>query len=97
FYESNRAELLSEEVKQYKSASYTGTPELRKNPQPCFRQFAFLKEDEPINKTYNLYDLENGDGDNLNYDFNSQLKMIELDALIDEVLSAKEAFMKRQI
>ena len=97
YYESNQLELLSETVKNYKSASYTGTPELRKNPQPCFRSFGFLQEGSLVSKSYNLYELEGGDGDNLNYEYNSKLKIVALDVILDEVLANSEANMKRQL
>lgn len=97
FYESNQAALLSETIKNYKSASFTGTPELRKNPQPCFRSFWFLEEGLLVEKSYNLYELNDGDGDNLNYEYNSQLKIVALDAMLDEILANSEATMKRQL
>jgi hypothetical protein len=97
FYVTNKETLLSETVKNYKSASFTGTPELRKNPQPCFRGFGFPHDGAVVTKKYNLYELNEGNGDNLNYEYNSQLNIVALDAKLDEVLANSEATMRRQL
>ena len=98
FFISNRNALESEEVKNYESATYSGKPELRKKPQPCFRSFQFTEGETTFSKSYNLFDISNdSDGKNLNYDFNSQLKVVRLDNMLDEVLAVSEEKMKRQI
>ena len=98
FFISNLTTLKSEEIKNYKSATYTGKPELRKKPQPCFRSFQFTNGETTFSKSYNLFDISNdSDGKNLNYEFNSQLKVVILDAMLDAVLAVSEEKMKRQI
>jgi len=97
FYAANKEPLRNEIVRNYKSASYTGTPELRKNPQPCFRNFVFSENGQTTKQTYNLYELKEANGDNLNYEYNSQLKIVQLDALLDAALATSEATMRRQI
>jgi hypothetical protein len=98
FFISNLTVLKSEDVRNYKSATYSGKPELRKKPQPCFRSFQFTKGEATFFKRYNLFDISNdSDGKNLNYEFNSQLKVVILDAMLDAVLAISEEKMKRQI
>jgi len=96
FFDQNRAALASEKIKQYKSASYTGKPELRKQPQPCYRSFAFTAAEVTNEVSYNLFDISNPE-DNTNYEYNNSRKAVELDAKLDAVLDQKEARMKRQI
>jgi len=98
FFSTNFETLKNEAVKKYKSATYTGIPELRKNPQPCFRSFLFTENEITFNKSYNLFDISNdSDGANLNYDYNNALKLVLLDAKLEKVLVASEEKMKRQI
>ena len=98
FFISKRHALESEEVKKYKSDTYSGKPELRKKPQPCFRSFKFTEGETTYSKSYNLFDISNdSDGKNLNYEFNSQLKVVMLDSMLHEVLAVSEEKMKRQI
>ncbi len=98
FFISNLTALKSEEVRNYKSATYSGKPELRKKPQPCFRSFQFTNGETTFSRSYNLFDISNdSDGKNLNYEFNSQLKVVLLDAMLDVVLAISEEKMKRQI
>lgn len=98
FFEIHAEALRTETVKNYKSATYTGTPELRKKPQPCFRSFTFTENGASSEQTYNLYDVSaEGRTDNLNYEHNSQLKVIALDALLDAVLADYEVNMRRQM
>jgi len=96
FFIENQTDLASEEVKQYKSASYTGTPELRKQPQPCFRSFSFTEAGNTSTASYNLFDLSN-EKDNLNFEYNNQRKAVLLDAKLEIILASSEANMRRQI
>jgi len=96
FFDQNRSALASETIKQYKSASYTGKPELRKQPQPCYRSFAFTMNGVTSEVSYNLFDISKPE-DNTNYEYNNSRKAVELDAKLDAILAQKEAGMKRQI
>ncbi len=98
FFVTHVRALKAEVVKNYISASYTGIPELSKKPQPCFRSFSFTENGESAGPTYNLFHVNpEGKADNLNYNYNSALKVIELDALLDSVLADYEVTMRRQI
>lgn len=96
FFQENQTHLASEEVKQYKSASYTGTPELRKQPQPCFRSFSFTEAGNTSEVSYNLFNLSN-EKDNLNYEHNNGRKVVLLDAKLNTILANSEGSMRRQI
>jgi len=96
FYDENTADLATEEVKQYKSATYTGKPELRKQPQPCFRSFSFTEAGNTSVVSYNLFDLSN-EKDNLNFEHNNERKAVLLDAKLETILATSEASMRRQI
>ena len=98
FFISNLTALKSEEVRNYKSATYSGKPELRKKPQPCFRSFQFTESKTTFSTSYNLFDISNdSDGKNLNYEYNTQLKVVILDTILDAVLTVSKEKMKRQI
>jgi len=96
FFEQNQTDLASEEVLQYKSASYTGTPELRKQPQPCFRSLSFTEAGNTSEVSYNLFDLSN-EKDNLNYEHNNGRKAVMLAEKLDSILATSEGKMRRQI
>ena len=96
FFVQNKTDLATEEVKQYKSATYTGKPELRKQPQPCFRSFSFTETRNTSEVSYNLFDISNKE-DNLNFDDNNQRKVVILDTKLDAILDASEVKMKRQL
>lgn len=79
--------LKDDIVKPYLSETYTGTPELRKTPQPCFRSFTFHKGTQTFEKEFNLFDISNdSDGANKNYTFNQTLKLVKINTLMDEIL-----------
>lgn len=90
--------MEQEEVKPYKSETYTGTPEQRKPVQPCFREYDFATGNEAFSKQFNLFDISNdSDGKNLNYDHNQALKLIKLNGLIDQLIVTEKRSFKRQI
>ncbi|MEZ4874898.1 MAG: hypothetical protein R2793_05490 [Flavobacteriaceae bacterium] len=83
----NLDRLASEEVKHYKSETYTGTPELRKKVQPCFRSFYGTDGTTTFESTFNLFDISNdSDGKNLNYEYNHSLVLVNLNAQIESLL-----------
>lgn len=98
FFESNAAALKTEEVKKYKSSTYSGKPELRKTPQPCHRNYTFTESGVSQSKRYNLFDISNdSDGSNLNFEYNNNLKMVQLDAMLKSVLTNLDGKMRRQL
>lgn len=94
FYNAQWRALMDDEVKPYHSASYTGEPELRKTPQPCYREFYLQSPQKEVRKKFNLFALSNdSDGKNLNYAFNQTLKLVALHELMEKTLS-KTTFIR---
>lgn len=84
----NLSFIEGEEVKPYKSETYTGTPELRKEVQPCFRSFEFSSLEDTVTKSFNLFDISNdSDGRNLNYEYNNALNLVKVHKFTEEVLA----------
>ncbi|MEZ4779480.1 MAG: hypothetical protein R2786_08895 [Flavobacteriaceae bacterium] len=83
----NLSTIENEEVKPYKSETYTGKPELRKEVQPCFRSLSFKSSEDVVTKSFNLFDISNdSDGKNLNYDYNHALSLVIVSNFADETL-----------
>jgi len=83
--------LKDDEVKPYRSSAYTGTPELRKTPSPCFKYYSFHKDDRAFEKQFNDFDISNdSEGENLNYTFNQTLKLIELNQMMNNIIVSND-------
>ncbi len=96
-FAANIDALKNESVKKYKSAKYTGEPQLRTTPQPCARKFDFVVDGNTFSKEYNLFDVSNdSDGENLNYAHNEKLKIVQLDAQLGNALALAEPGLRRQ-
>jgi len=88
FYTREYPALIDDEVKPYRSETYSGTPESRKTPQPCMREFQFTKGTYITEKKFNLFAISNdSDGKNLNYAFNQTLKLVALNKKIEETIA----------
>lgn len=95
FYTKEYAALIDDVVKPYRSESYTGTPESRKTPQACIREFQFIKGTYLTEKKFNLFAISNdSDGKNLNYTFNQTLKLVALNKQVEETVATRT--FKRQ-
>jgi len=91
FYKKEWPALIDDEVKPYRSATYTGKPELRKTPQPCFREFVLHSELKEAQKKFNLFEISNdSEGENLNFKFNRTLKLVELYERMERIINSKE-------
>ncbi len=91
FYAKEFAALKDDVVKPYRSETYTGKPELRKEVEPCFQGIEFNKGTQNFQKEFNLFDISNNsDGANKNYAFNQGLKLIELYYMLDGVVVFNE-------
>ncbi|HPF12509.1 MAG TPA: hypothetical protein PKW08_12330 [Flavobacteriaceae bacterium] len=89
FYKKEWPAIKDDEVKPYASESYTGEPELRKKVQPCYRDFQFQMGEVSTTKSFNLFAIGNdSEGKNRNYTFNQTLKLVQLNTLMDDVLSS---------
>lgn len=86
FFQTNSGVMMTERVKNYRSENYTGTPQSRKNTQPCFRSIHLDDDGKSYGTYFNLFDIGNSSdsGKNLNYEYNQQLKIVQFDALLSE-------------
>ena len=72
-------------------------PKLRSEIHSCKRKFQFNVSNSSFVQDYNLYDLTNGSKfQNLNYAYNNNLKIVELEKMIEELVSKTESKFKRQ-
>ncbi|PKA84028.1 hypothetical protein ATE92_2198 [Ulvibacter sp. MAR_2010_11] len=97
FFETHEDELRMGEVKNYETAVASDGPTLRTNAYPCYRQFQFTTSHDTFGQTYHTFDLTN-EAKNLNihYDYNSTLKVVELDGMLDDVIGEMESKFRRQ-
>ena len=87
FYAKEYPALMDDEVKPYRSTAYTGEPALRKQVQPCFREFTFSQNNNTRSKKFNLFAISNdSDGSNVNYPFNQTLKLVALNKKLEALL-----------
>lgn len=91
FYIKEYSSLVDDVVKPYRSETYTGEPELRKDVQPCSHGMEFVKGSREVQKEFNLFAISNdSEGANKNYAFNQSLKLVKFYYLLDETLITKE-------
>ena len=96
YYTNNFKRLMEEEVLLYKSASYTGDPELRKSVEPCFRDYIFKKGESKKVLSYNLYQMSSSEEEpNENYQHNFGLVVHTLDEMIGRWISENRRKFKR--
>jgi len=96
YYASNFERLMEEDVLPYKSASYTGDPELRKSVEPCFREFVFKQGENKRDLSYNLYHMSSSKEEpNKNYQHNSGLAVYTLDNMIGRWINENQGKFKR--
>ena len=74
-------------------------PTQRTQVHPCRRDFSFFADaEDTVQMTYRLYDMTNGSSQpNLNYEYNKNLKITMLDAMMDETIEANENRFRREI
>tara|TARA_B100001146_G_scaffold225122_2_gene246681 strand:+ start:10501 stop:11175 length:675 start_codon:yes stop_codon:yes gene_type:complete len=99
FYLTNLSTLQKEEVKLYKVSNPGNRPTQRTQVHPCRRDFSFFADaEDTVQMTYRLYDMTNGSSQpNLNYEYNKNLKITMLDAMMDETIEANENRFRREI
>jgi hypothetical protein len=94
---ADRTQLLMEDVKPYEVANPENSPTLSTKVHPCGRSYFFKFNEENSSKNFKLYDLTNESSQkNLNFDYNNGLRIVALDASLDEVASMLEAKLRRQ-
>jgi len=97
FFPSNTEALASGAVKHYEAENLSDTPKLRTSVEPCSHYYKFNKDGDSFEKEFNLYSLTNDSlRPNINYKYNNGLKIVELDKILDEVISEVESKFRRQ-
>ncbi|WP_130735934.1 hypothetical protein [Flavobacterium sp. J27] len=75
FYYENKQKIEQEELKMYK----TEDSGFSMTDHYCESIITFFENDNKLNKTINSYLLEIGEEKNINFKFNNNLKIVELD------------------
>lgn len=96
FYKERLSDLKNNQVKRYHSESWTGEPKQRTKIHSCYREFSFSEGNDNFKHKFALFDLSNdSEGKNVNFDYNKNLTIVQLDKMLDNAISAKEPKFKR--
>jgi len=88
FAKNNTKQLKNTEVKKYAVKNPENVPTQRTEIHACKRKFQFNLDNDSFDKEYNLYDLTNESKyENLHFDSNNNLEIVELEKKIENVLS----------
>ena len=90
------ASMEKQSVKPYE-ADISGEPKARTAIHPCYREYDFHMNGATFNQKYNLYQLTtDASQPNKNFEFNNQLKLIQLHNMIEPILDQLKNSLKRQ-
>lgn len=94
---SANLQQLQEKVKKYEVETPENLPTKQSAIHPCFKMFQFNIDDKSFGQTYNLYQLTNDSKyKNLNFDYNNNLKIVELEKLLNmEIMLMKPKFRRQ--
>ncbi len=91
FYVENIDNLKNEKVKKYTTVEKKKNSTIIETNHSCFRIFQFQTENNSFKNKFDLFDLTTDSYDkNLYYDSNNKLKLVELNKMIDELISKIE-------
>ena len=97
FAKSNSKQLKKGEVKKYEVENPENVPTQRTEIHSCKRKFQFNMDNSSFGQAYNLYDLTNDSKyKNLNYTYNNDLKIVDLEKRATELISKVAAKFRRQ-
>lgn len=97
FVKENRSTFEKQSVKPYESAEITGKPESRTAVHPCNREFLFNLEGAGFDQKFNLFQLTTSDNlPNKNYEFNNNLKLVELHRMLEPIFEKSLTTFRRQ-
>ena len=85
FLKNNSTELQAESVKKYQVDEDTYST----FSHSCFRNYVLKDEQTKFEKEFDVYNLT-GEKDNLNFNTNNKLKLIQLDKKLNEIISKLE-------
>jgi hypothetical protein len=97
FVSDNLNDLIETSVKNYQADNISGTPELRTSVHSCKRSFVFRRSGGVSKTNYDLYDLSTSEEyPNVHYKYNSDLKIVTLDKILDEIIENLQTKFRRQ-
>lgn len=97
FAKNNNKQLKKEEVKKYAVKNPENVPIQRTEIHSCKRKFQFNLDNNSFEKDFNLYDLTNESKyENLHYESNNSLKIVELEKKIDVIVSKIASKFRRE-
>lgn len=84
-------------VKKYEVSNPENKPASSTEIHSCYRTFVFKSGEEIYTNTYNLYYLTNASKQkNINFSYNNDLKLVEIDKQIDLVIPVYDSSSKRK-
>jgi hypothetical protein len=95
---SANIEELELKVKKYEVETPENRPVKQSEIHSCFKMFQFNINEKTFGQTYNLYQLTNESKyKNLNFEYNNNLKIVELEKLLNEEIRGMEPKFRRQL
>jgi len=95
YFAENTEALKVNQVKPYKIKKQANAPLLRTAIHSCRRAFTFYDGESVMAMAFNTWDLEsNVYSENLNYEYNDALEVVELDYLMDDAIESMESNVK---
>jgi len=94
---NNSKQLKNGDIKKYAVKNPENVPTQRTEIHSCKRKFQFNLANDSFGKEYNLYDLTNESKyENLNYESNNKLKIVELEKKIEALISQMASKFRRE-
>lgn len=91
-------EQLEEKVKKYEVENPENVPVKQSEVHACSKMFQFNIENKSFGQTYNLYQLTNESKyKNLNFEYNNNLKIVELEKIINKEVNDMGSKFRRQL
>ena len=97
YFMNNKEALKNNSVKEYKVENPQNSPTQRTKVYPCSHKFSFTTSMGTFTQEFDEFDLTNDSRQtNLNYEYNQQLKLVQLDKMIDAVITKTADKLRRQ-
>ncbi|MFT4697573.1 MAG: hypothetical protein ACI9SJ_000701 [Flavobacteriaceae bacterium] len=92
-----KIDIKNKGVKKYEVSNPENKPTSSTGIYSCYRTFVFKSGEEIYTNTYNLYDLTNASTQkNINFSYNNDLKLVEIDVQIDAVIPVYDSSAERK-
>ena len=97
-YISTNIQQLQVQVKQYELESPENQVLEDISIHPCQTMFQFNVDNQSFGQTYNLFQLTtDASNKNINFDYNNNLKIIELENILNEEIQSIESKFRREL